>query len=114
MTRDDEIREALEELRREYIAELPGLLRELSEAVATAKLCTAPECLKTAVSKAHALRGTAGSYRFHDISDAAGIIEDGLLGVQGGWLPREQAWPAIDDALVSANDALAMAKSELD
>lgn len=105
-THDDEIRQALEELRRDYLAELPALLKELSDFVEQAKACEAPECLRHAISKAHALRGTSGSYRFREISEAAGIIEDALLGVQAGWLPREQAWPAIDEALVSSTNAV--------
>jgi chemotaxis protein histidine kinase CheA len=101
-TKDDEIRAALEELRAEYFAELPALLSELSNAVATAKQTATPEDLRAAVSKAHALRGTSGSYRFKEISDAAGLMEDGLLGIQAGWLPPEQGWPEIDRALAAA------------
>ena len=113
MTKDDEIREALAELRREYIAELPGLLRELASAVSSAKGGSSREGIRAAVSRAHALRGTAGSYRFHEISDAAGLIEDGLLGIQSGWLPPEQAWPEIDRALTSAQAALDKASNEV-
>ncbi|MDC3959310.1 Hpt domain-containing protein [Polyangium jinanense] len=104
-TKDDEIRAALLELRREYLAELPGLLEQLAEVVSAAKQGSAKDAMRVAVSRAHALRGTAGSYRFQDISDAAGLIEDGLLGIQGGWLPPEQAWPEIERALASARAA---------
>lgn len=110
-THDDEIRRALEELRRDYLAELPALLKELSDAISQAKECAAPDCLRHAISKAHALRGTSGSYRFREVSDAAGIIEDALLGIQAGWLPREQAWPAIDDALRTGSEAIATAST---
>jgi len=112
-TKDDEIRAALLELRREYLAELPELLRELSEAVAAAKLGTKRDAMRAAVSRAHALRGTAGSYRFQEISDAAGLIEDGLLGIQGGWLPAEQAWPEIERALDGARVVCDRAGAEL-
>jgi chemotaxis protein histidine kinase CheA len=105
-TRDDEIRAALEELRVEYFAELPRLLRDLSEAVSAAKLNAAPDDLRTAVSKAHALKGTSGSYRFTEISEAAGLMEDGLLGIQAGWLPPEQGWPEIERALAAAFTSL--------
>lgn len=106
-TQDDDIRQALEELRREYLEELPTLLHELSASVAAAKESIEAEHLRVAISKAHALRGTSGSYRFREISESAGIVEDALLGVQAGWLPREQAWPAIDEALAAGSEALA-------
>jgi len=105
-TKDDEIRAALKELRQEYFAELPGLLDTLSAAVVTAKNSKAPEELQTAISKAHALKGTSGSYRFTEISEAAGLMEDGLLGLQAGWLSPELGWPEIDRALASAMNAL--------
>lgn len=105
-TKDDEIRAALEELRQEYFAELPGLLDALTAAVTTAKNSKSPEDLQAAISKAHALKGTSGSYRFTEISEAAGLMEDGLLGIQAGWLPPEQGWPEIDRALDSAMDGL--------
>jgi chemotaxis protein histidine kinase CheA len=105
-TKDDEIRAALEELRTEYFAELPGLLGTLSDAVMAAKSNVSPDDLRTAISKAHALKGTSGSYRFTEISEAAGLMEDGLLGIQAGWLPAAQGWPEIERALASALDAL--------
>ncbi|MRG95923.1 Hpt domain-containing protein [Polyangium spumosum] len=104
-TKDDEIRAALLELRKEYLAELPELLRELAEIVAAAKEGSRQDAMRAAVSRAHALRGTAGSYRFQEISDAAGLVEDGLLGIQGGWLSAEQAWPEIERALAAARAA---------
>lgn len=105
-TKDDEIRQALEELRQEYNAELPGLLGALSNAVKIAKSSGTPDDLRAAISKAHALKGTSGSYRFTEISEAAGLMEDGLLGIQAGWLPAEQGWPEIERALATALDAL--------
>lgn len=42
-TKDDEIRAALEELRKEYFAELPDLLGALSLALATAKQSGTPK-----------------------------------------------------------------------
>jgi len=112
-TKDDDIRAALRELQREYLRELPGLLRGLAEAVSAAR-GGKPEHLRVAVSKAHALRGTAGSYRFQEISDAAGHIEDGLVGVQSGWLPADQAWPEIERALTTARAACERARVEDD
>ena len=105
-TKDDEIRAALEELRQEYFAELPALLEALTTAVKTAKSSKSPEDLQAAISKAHALKGTSGSYRFTEISEAAGLMEDGLLGLQAGWLSADTGWPEIDRALASAMDAL--------
>jgi len=112
MTKDDEIRAALEGLRKEYIQELPELLRELGDAVTLARRGESADGMRTAVSRAHALRGTAGSYRFQEISDAAGLIEDGLLGIQSGWLPPEQAWPEIERALSAAHTALDKSAAE--
>jgi len=105
-TKDDEIRAALEELRAEYFAELPGLLSVLSDAVTLAKSSGTADDLRSAMSKAHALKGTSGSYRFTEISEAAGLMEDGLLGIQAGWLPAAQGWPEIERALATALDAL--------
>ncbi len=105
-TQDDEIRAALEELRTEYFAELPGLLATLSDAVKTAKNSPNGDDLRAAISKAHALKGTSGSYRFTEISEAAGLVEDGLLGIQAGWLPPENGWPEIERAVASALVAL--------
>ena len=105
-TKDDEIRAALEELRQEYLAELPDLLAALSNAVTQAQSSGSADDLRSAVSKAHALKGTSGSYRFIEISDAAGLMEDGLLGIQAGWLPAAQGWPEIERALATALDAL--------
>ncbi len=104
-TKDDEIRAALEELRAEYFAELPELLAALSDAATLAKNGSADD-LRSAISKAHALKGTSGSYRFSEISDAAGLMEDGLLGIQAGWLPAGQGWPEIERALATALAAL--------
>ncbi|HRI67714.1 MAG TPA: Hpt domain-containing protein [Polyangium sp.] len=106
---DDEIQAALEELRREYLAELPGLLDALASAVTTAKKNGTPDELRTAISKAHALKGTSGSYRFTEISEAAGLMEDGLLGIQAGWLPADQGWPEIERSLAVAFEALGKA-----
>lgn len=105
-TKDDEIRAALEELRQEYLAELPGLLDALADAVKAAKSSGTPDDLRNAITKSHALKGTSGSYRFTEISDAAGLMEDGLLGIQAGWLPAEQGWPEIERALAVAQEAL--------
>src|SRR4051794_29030533 len=105
-TKDDEIQAALEELRQEYFAELPGLLATLSDVVTTAKAGGAADDLRAAISKAHALKGTSGSYRFIEISEAAGLMEDGLLGIQAGWLPAAQGWPEIERALATALGAL--------
>ncbi|MDI1444439.1 Hpt domain-containing protein [Polyangium sp. 6x1] len=112
-TKDDEIRAALLELRREYLTELPDLLQQLADVVSAAKQESRKDAMRAAVSRAHALRGTAGSYRFQEISDAAGLIEDALLGIQGEWLPAEQAWPEIERALAGARAACDRAVAEL-
>jgi chemotaxis protein histidine kinase CheA len=111
-TKDDEIRAAMQELRKEYLVELPEHLHELEGAISAARSHAAPEAMRHAISRAHMIRGTAGSYRFMEISEAAGHIEDGLSGISAGWLPPEQGWPEIERALSAAQAALVAASSE--
>ena len=74
---------ALAELRTGYAAELPGLVRELGALLDAA--ATDAGALARARQAAHRLRGTAGSYGFVEVGEAAGRIEDALEeGADGG------------------------------
>jgi chemotaxis protein histidine kinase CheA len=60
----------------EYAAELPGLIEELTALVKAA--AADPAAVPQACAAAHRLRGTAGSYGFLAVGEAAGRIEDAL------------------------------------
>ncbi len=70
------LRRALAEVRAEYAAELPALVEAL--AVLVVEAAGRPEAVGVARSAAHRLRGTAGSYGFAALGEAAGRIEDAL------------------------------------
>jgi diguanylate cyclase (GGDEF)-like protein len=76
----DDLEDTLLALRADYAGELPGRLAELSSLLSQLK--TQPHNLflaGEARSHAHKLRGTAASYGFKEIGDAAGDIEDAIL-----------------------------------
>ena len=76
MPEDEVTRSALAELAAEYAAELPGLIDELARLVDAA--AADPAAVPHARAAAHRLRGTAGSYGFKAVGEAAGSIEDAL------------------------------------
>ena len=76
MSEPDEVEAALAALRRGYAAELPDLVRSLAARMEEA--ATRPSALDQARREAHRLRGTAGSYGFAAVGEAAGRIEDAL------------------------------------
>ncbi len=76
MADDEGTRAALAELAVEYAAELPGLIDELARLVEAAS--ADPAAVPRARAAAHRLRGTAGSYGFVAIGEAAGSVEDAL------------------------------------
>jgi HPt (histidine-containing phosphotransfer) domain-containing protein len=85
-------------LRDEYAQTLPARLEELSQAARLAREAAGdPECSRRVQALAHALRGTAGTFGFRDLSAAAGRIEDAAAG-----------------SLVEIEDALAAARASLD
>ena len=93
MSEDPITRAALAELAAEYAAELPGLIDELARLVEAA--AADPAAVPRARAAAHRLRGTAGSYGFAAVGEAAGSIEDAL-----------EAGAADVSGLVRALDAL--------
>jgi HPt (histidine-containing phosphotransfer) domain-containing protein len=73
---DESVGSALLAVRAEYAAELPALLATLAALVEEA--AARPEAAPPARLAAHRLRGTAGSYGFAAVGEAAGRIEDAL------------------------------------
>jgi HPt (histidine-containing phosphotransfer) domain-containing protein len=75
---DDDVDRSLAELSALYAAELPGLIQRLDELAAGA--ARSPDDARAVRVAAHRLRGTAGSYGFPAVGEAAGRIEDALEG----------------------------------
>jgi HPt (histidine-containing phosphotransfer) domain-containing protein len=73
---DRDLDAALAALQAEYAGELPGLVQALAALVEAGR--TDPEAAARARRAAHRIRGTAGSYGFHAVGEAAGRIEDAL------------------------------------
>jgi diguanylate cyclase (GGDEF)-like protein len=68
------------ELAASYRAQLPGRLDTLAAALERVRSSPDDRDTRTALRKiAHELRGTAGSFGYHDVSDVAGRIEDALV-----------------------------------
>ncbi len=106
-THDDDIRAAMAALRADYLTELPSQLEALRTAIDEARSGGwTKELVRKALKQAHMIHGTAGSYRFMEISEAAGRLEDALTGIDAGWLPPNDAWPEMARALDDANKAL--------
>jgi HPt (histidine-containing phosphotransfer) domain-containing protein len=80
-----DIERILEALRAEYLAELPVMIKTLAELVGEAAVQEA--AVPLARRAAHQLRGTAGSYGFPEVGEAAGRIEDALEA--GAGVPAE-------------------------
>jgi len=101
--RSAQVAAALDELRVEYGAALPARAAELSSAVE--RLRAAPDdaaSLAHAVTMAHRLGGTAGSYGFTAAGEHAGRVEDELPRTRAtDPSERATAWAAIDVAMKS-------------
>ncbi|MGH9552776.1 MAG: response regulator, partial [Terriglobales bacterium] len=70
---------ALQTARTEYARELPTIVRELTQQVRTAKDAQDRNMMHQAVQEAHKLRGSAGSFGYGQISEAAAKVES-LIG----------------------------------
>jgi diguanylate cyclase (GGDEF)-like protein len=103
----------MEQLREEYRRELPRKLEVLAHAVDLVRELEAdPIALAAARSDAHRLRGTAGSYGFIAIGQAAGRIEDALVrlpdeGATGRARMLGEIEAALDDALRGLDETAA-------
>lgn len=93
----------LDELRRDYKDRLPEMVRGLRKSVHTARsseVGPASDAFVEARQRAHSLRGTAGSYGFFRVSEAAARLEDALAGVPSGAADdAPPAWDGVDGAL---------------
>jgi diguanylate cyclase (GGDEF)-like protein len=91
----------LDELRRDYKDRLPEIVRGLHTSVSRAQdepESPDPTAFEEARLRAHSLRGTAGSYGFFRVSEAAGKLEDALS--QAKLRPaKEPAWDGVEGAL---------------
>ena len=107
--REAAIRAALAELREEYRQITPGQLRELGALIEQARRGeAAAEALPQARMLAHRIRGTAGSYGWAPVGEAAGRIEDALLvAVERGGALRDEEAAAIARDLAEAEAAFA-------
>ncbi len=93
---EDEVDATLRALREEYGARLEEKVRELTAALERARAGSA-EALEEAFQFAHKLHGTAGSYGFGTVSEAAGRLEALLKPARGAGAAVD--WSALDDAL---------------
>lgn len=91
---DDAIDAELAELRRSYARDLPAKARAVADAVAA-------NDRDTALLLSHRLRGTAGSYAFHEVSVAAGKLEE-LLEAHADVASLERACTALCTAATAA------------
>lgn len=97
----DELRIHLEQMRQAYSAQLPKFVSELRTALEKSQL--APHDMvkwDDARTRAHKIRGTAGSHGLMDASNAAATIEDALLALKGLAPPLAQPfWQKASAAL---------------
>lgn len=99
---DEGEHEELVALQREYAANLPDRIQELANSIND--LQNRPSTLPEVMSRAHRLRGTAGSFGFNAVSNAAAEIEDLLVGAAAiQESPAASLWPRLDRALRNAH-----------
>jgi diguanylate cyclase (GGDEF)-like protein len=95
---------AFAELRKEFATKLPARVAELATAIDAVR--KDPTTADAARSLAHRLRGTAGSYGFAALGDAAGRIEDLFDKAKGATpFPPPFFWPQLQSALDDVNVA---------
>lgn len=95
----------LDELRRDYQERLPDMVRSLRSSIEKARVSSegpASQAFADAKKHAHSFRGTAGSYGFFRVSEAAGRLEDALAEVVST-SPQspKSAWDHVESALGS-------------
>jgi HPt (histidine-containing phosphotransfer) domain-containing protein len=96
-----EVLAALKELQAEYGRVLPVLVGKLADALARARRAPSDaDALEAVRAQAHKLRGTAGSYGFPGVGDAAVRMEDTACRLQkGAEPPSEEAWEELERAM---------------
>lgn len=101
-----EVMAALRELQEAYAEALPGLVAALGDALNKARV-DGKAGLELSRLLSHRLRGTAGSYGFFGVSEAAAGIEkamSALLGDGEGEEQRELLWKRVDGLLLSMEE----------
>ena len=96
--------DALRALRAEYAKEVPSRVRRLARALRAWRRAPADApSMERARVLAHRLRGTAGSYGFAAMGEAAGRVEDGILrAVSAPVEAHDAAWAELWTALRAA------------
>jgi len=103
---------ALKELQAEYGKVLPGYIEQLAKDVRRAKEAPGDSGpLEALRVQAHKLRGTAGSYGFRAVSQAAARLEDAVvraLEEQGDerWGPIEAAMAEIEAVMADGAESI--------
>jgi diguanylate cyclase (GGDEF)-like protein len=116
----ERVRDVLSTLRLQYGAKLPSRLADAERLIADARVRGTRDALDAAISIAHRLRGTAGSYGFTGVSSAFGRIEESLRGATtsgDGALqddPKGALWHDVDAALAEARDGVVSTPRRLD
>ena len=94
-------RAKLGQLRERFEERLRGRLDELDALVERARVDPSEGTLAEAVSVAHRLAGTAGSYGFVEVGEAAAALERSLQRIAGG----QDEWEATLAALERMREA---------
>ena len=94
-------RAKLGQLRERFVERLRGRLDELEGLVERARGDPSEGTLAEAVSVAHRLAGTAGSYGFVEVGEAAAALERSLQRIAGG----QDEWEAAQAALLRMRES---------
>lgn len=94
-------RAKLGQLKEQFAERLRRRLDELDALVVRASEEPGPGILGEAIAAAHRLAGTAGSYGFVEVGEAAAGLERALQSIAGG---RDE-WPAANAAMARARAA---------
>lgn len=99
MAQDNDLQRVLAALRADYAKALPPKILELQQA--TREAFASAEKRENARSLAHKLRGTAGSYGFRVLGEAAGKLEDILRNPSS---PPEEVKAALQAVIEAASE----------
>ncbi len=98
----DRARNKLGELRLSFAQRLGRRLEELNQQVVHAHTDPTQGALAAAISTAHRLAGTAGSFGFVEVGEAAAGLERSLQRIAGGENEWEAALAALERAKLSS------------
>lgn len=106
MPKDENLFNAkFEKVRKRYVRSLPGRLVELESAYETARTSEGISQDGSGLSEvthiAHKLSGSAASFGFPSIGDAARDLEKACTSIDGELSPRSERWREIEDLVVS-------------